>query len=1276
MEIFQDQSHIDQVRDALWARQGTGASVMVGSGFSKNSLNVRPDADGPPLLHVVAEAMHKRLYPRINAKGAQANGAESVAAERIPSLAQEYKTAFGRGNLHQLLQQLIRDDDLKSGEAHIRLLQLPWSDVFTTNWDTLLEKTRAHVLDRTFSVVRDMDEIPLAHKPRIVKLHGSLPAQFPLIFTEEDYRTYPTKFAPFVNTVQQAMMETVFCLIGFSGNDPNFRSWIGWVRDNLGDSAPKIYLAGWLDLSDHRRKVLQRRGVLPIDLARHPRARKWPDHQRHYYATEWVLHTLERGRPYDVTYWPSSQSQPYEEVPEHLEPVVEVISKQPKEEPWVNRENPEAHNDDLPQKVRGVLAIWKHNRQVYPGWLLFPASEERETLRAKMNEWEPLILDALPGFGAVEQLNAVYELVWRREVLLEPISDKLELATGNILTSIDCQNRKIDGTDETDVDWRAIRDVWWKVALSLVTVARLRFDAELFDERTKSLEPFVNDHPDVYHRLCQERCLWAVYSLDFEALGGLIDDWIVEGCDPIWIIRKAALLWETDRNDEAADLVRVALEAIRAIPDAVGSVAGATREGWALWSALTLENRQEINRRWDKLTVLKCDAKLEKDLVARRIKVSDETEEAPHFDLGVRRGGRLVFSNERSDLASYRAIRLTEIAGLPPTTKHREPLSFTVASDILSSAALAMATIQPELAIRLVLRTSTSETDDTLERVLPRIRAATLSEPSVKILSNICTNVIDYASPRLVMADGNSRSLPWITRMRVAIEVLSRLAIRVTAEEAENFLNIGLQSIQNHRVAQEFWLHKSIDGLLRRTWGVLPKDRRAARALDLVGFPIPGMGNFTTNVANLFPNPAEFLQTADLSSVRTTQNDGQWSDTIEFLIRGLEGEAEARRRALGRILTLFDAELLTESELSAVAQALWSERHTAPDSFPTGTYLPDWVFLWLPEPNRGTAERLFRRKWLSGDINRFQSVTQSDGNSVTVFEGTGPADPSRLEDILWNVGTAIAALRNYGSPLQFNDDERKYITDLVEQWTDADFPSHAVRYFQVMARESTVFALRGLRPILTEVAIPQPVCERLFEKLRKLTDSGTPCFELIHGLVSTIPDRIDELVIWLWIGLASDDNARAESATVGLHSWLEAYLNAEAQLPAPPDYLVHEIGLMIATRRSAALPQALQLATWVFREGSSEHRQILNDLAALGLRYLAEELAYDHEHNLDSSVDLPLLRWLCVELAQAMANSDMGDEPAVDLWLRLGEEDPLPEARYAATTLAENDEAV
>ncbi len=309
---------------------------MVGSGLSRHALRVRPDASAPPLWTDVAIEIHKRLYPEGGEVDPLAKVSPKALPDRILSLAQEYVTAFERANLHQLLIQLIRDDDLQPGEMHKRLLQLNWRDVFTTNWDTLLEKVRPQVVNRGYSIVRDMDEIPLAKKPRIVKLHGSFPAQFPLIITEEDYRTYPTKYAPFVSTVQQAMMESVFCLIGFSGNDPNFLNWSGWVRDNLGDSAPRIFLAGWLDLPHPRRRMLECRGVMPIDLARHPKARMWPEHQRHQYAIEWVLHTLERGRPYEFTEWPSPSSHQHLKIPDHLQPVEEVSPRQPREEPRSN----------------------------------------------------------------------------------------------------------------------------------------------------------------------------------------------------------------------------------------------------------------------------------------------------------------------------------------------------------------------------------------------------------------------------------------------------------------------------------------------------------------------------------------------------------------------------------------------------------------------------------------------------------------------------------------------------------------------------------------------------------------------------------------------------------------------------------------------------------------------------------------------------------------------------------------------------------------------------
>ena len=759
---FPDQSHINRVRDALWQRSVGGASVMIGSGFSRNALKARPDANDPPTWRDVAKAVYAKLYPQ------DGDGNLGTATSDFLRLAQEYEAAFGRGDLHRFLGELIRDDDFLPGDLHIRLLSLPWRDVFTTNWDTLLERSRTSVAGRAYSIVRNMDEIPLANRPRIVKLHGSFPSHFPLIFTEEDYRTYPTKFAPFVNTVQQAMMETVFCLIGFSGDDPNFLQWSGWVRDNLGDAAPKIYLAGWLELSSHRRRMLEDRKVVPIDLALHPKASKWPEHLRHQYATKWVLHTLERGRPYDVSEWPSRPSWQHLPVPKLIQPVEEeVVYAEPK------NELPENEKGSLLDSVKNILKVWAHNRTIYPGWLAAPASA-RALMEWNTGHYESRILDVFSDLTPVERLEAIHELVWRWEILLNPISSKLESAAQDVLKLIDCQNRTIGGSTDPKIEWGPVREAWRTVALALVTAARHSLDSNVFDQRIEALSPFLQDDLDVAYRIHHERCLWAMHSMDFKALDGLLKDWRTENCDPVWMMRKAALLFETGRHDEATELAEHALSTIREMPTGYLSLASPSRESWALWLVAQPKNYQMLCKRWNELAPLKCNALMERQLIADAIKDNRGTEGAPSFDLGTRRVSGQSFSNADSQGATYRAIRLSEVAGLPPAVDH-----MVVAADILELAAEKLFTSDPEMAVRLVLRVSTYDQDKTFMRILSRTRVAALSADSARTLANICNSVIEYALPRIVGTDARGyRPIFWIERMRVAMEALSRLVLR------------------------------------------------------------------------------------------------------------------------------------------------------------------------------------------------------------------------------------------------------------------------------------------------------------------------------------------------------------------------------------------------------------------------------------------------------------------------------------------------------------------
>ena len=166
---------------------------MIGAGFSKHAEKTRPGVGEPPLWRDLAMELSLRLPP--HSLSTKPTG--SAAAEDFLRQAQEFKDTFGDSELYQLLEDLIRDRDYQPGEMHLRLLQLPWRDIFTTNWDTLLERAADQVPEPKYSVVRSKLEIPLRDSPRIIKLHGSMPSHFPLICTEKDYGNLPRRIRTF-----------------------------------------------------------------------------------------------------------------------------------------------------------------------------------------------------------------------------------------------------------------------------------------------------------------------------------------------------------------------------------------------------------------------------------------------------------------------------------------------------------------------------------------------------------------------------------------------------------------------------------------------------------------------------------------------------------------------------------------------------------------------------------------------------------------------------------------------------------------------------------------------------------------------------------------------------------------------------------------------------------------------------------------------------------------------------------------------------------------------
>lgn len=249
--------YLDEIAERLFSGH---AAVMVGAGFSRNA---KPNDGSEPSFPDWSE-LGDRFYEKLKGKKPDSDSRYL----NVLKLAEEVEAAFGRPALNQMLRDAIPDLAYEPSQLHIDLLGLPWVDVFTTNYDTLLERACRSVISQRYDVVVNKEDLVYSEKPRIVKLHGSFPSERPFIITEDDYRRYPDDVSPFVNTVRQSLLENTLCLIGFSGDDPNFLQWIGWIHDNLGkENSPKIYLVGLLGLLDSQKKLLERRNIVSVDMS-------------------------------------------------------------------------------------------------------------------------------------------------------------------------------------------------------------------------------------------------------------------------------------------------------------------------------------------------------------------------------------------------------------------------------------------------------------------------------------------------------------------------------------------------------------------------------------------------------------------------------------------------------------------------------------------------------------------------------------------------------------------------------------------------------------------------------------------------------------------------------------------------------------------------------------------------------------------------------------------------------------------------------------------------
>lgn len=504
-------SYINDIAQRLKEPRKYGdVSLMIGAGFSKNAQSKGRASIQPPNWNELAEKMYEELYPEpLEVQEKEEWNKQRIiktSGKNLTKLADEYIANFDRNKINDLIEQSIADEMFVPGELHKRLLKLHWSDIFTTNYDTLLEQTVDMIYrENNYEIVYSQNDLPGSIKPRIIKLHGSIPQVKPYIISDEDYRTYPDKYSALVNTVQQAMLESRLCLLGFSGDDPNFQSWLGWLRDNMGEYCPTIYLIGLYEkLSAPERKLLENKGITIVDISG---LVSQQEENRHYQAISEFVSLLEKNQNEKDIYL----ERPYQNV---------NIFWQPNE----------TEKEEYLEKLKNYS--YKVEKLIEP-YILLP-----EEKRVKYANY------------FLEHFSVVLKLVHNQEKVPEKIILTIIKILRKCLVVLEDKNAEcLEKITKMLIGNNLHIETLCEILLYLAEMYRIDGKKTLYDACMERCEVYCNKIPYYKNEFVIERMKNHISLFDYQEAKALIEE--IETPSFEYKVKKAALYKQLSKNDIA-----------------------------------------------------------------------------------------------------------------------------------------------------------------------------------------------------------------------------------------------------------------------------------------------------------------------------------------------------------------------------------------------------------------------------------------------------------------------------------------------------------------------------------------------------------------------------------------------------------------------------------------------------------------------------------------------------------------------------------------------------
>lgn len=921
------------------------ASLMVGAGFSMNAKKGEATSKNFPSWNDLGDIFYQKLYGKVPTE-------KDKSYLDVLKLANEVEATFGRPTLNKILRDEIPNLEYQPSELHEELLQLPWVDVFTTNYDTLLERTAEKILEQRYETVVNKEDLVWSTKPRIIKLHGSFPSDRPFIITEEDYRKYPHEYAPFVNSVQQSLLENTLCLIGFSSNDPNFQKWIGWIRDNLGkDNSPKIFLIGKLSLSIGQKRLLEDRNIVPVDLS---------CFSDDYYKA--LLAFVEKLKNKGCT-TENNLGYPKEISNFHFE-----------------------QNKDFQPQFEQIIKVWTATRESYPNWLILP-KENRERL---YNYTDIHFIYHVDKVDSVVALEFLYEFNWRIEKCLFPIlNDWIKyyediVSKYNPFSKIIQVDNTITPEISKDLNWHSISKYWIVLQLSMLRYYREENINEKWSVLAVKIDTIKDKlSPELLAKYYYERCLYHLFSLDISSVRNELANWTTDTTLPYWEAKRAGLLAELGDIEEAEKILETSLNEIRnrlRLSPVKDDYLLVSQEAYILQHSRYVKRSKNFTRgifgsdktekyseRWNELIKYKCDPWGELKSFESFLKVESsgvkDVEKKYSFEIGHITKTHHFSKGSSYVMESYAFLRYIEEIGIPLKLPN-----ITFGTDAAKKAVACISNYSPNWGFISFIRTGDSKI---IDDIFGRRSLSFLSQHKCDDLANNYWDVLVKSASEIKKGNIYNNAIFAISLSTVIPEILSRLCVKCTFDIKIKLLEFARDLYLSDDINRS--RYKGVDKLVKYLIKSFTFQERYMLIPELLKFPITSDSDLRIE----YPDPFSFIYIDNAEKFNKIKID---TDKIKELITSLSSDSPIRKNATTRLIILFQCKLLAASLQNKFAKALWENVDN--NGFPANTNYYYFAFLKFPYPKNINPQELLRNYIINTELP-IQSKESKNGISMT-----------------------------------------------------------------------------------------------------------------------------------------------------------------------------------------------------------------------------------------------------------------------------------------------------